>query len=476
MVSTPRHRASPAPTTTAPPFLVALVCALGVGCVMYDQTSLVVTAPVIARDLGAGLSGLQWLTAMFSLVAASAMPLSGLLGQRLGSRTTVQLGLLVVVAAGVTAALAPTLAVLLVARVVQGVGAALVLPNSATLLGANVADPVQRSRAVGLWMTAGTSSLLLGPLVGGLLAEEVGWRASFLVWIPVALVALLLVSRLDTTPRAPAGRVDYGGLLLASSTLALVAWALIASGRDDAPWAWIGVAAITALLTATSFVTVERRVRHPLLDFEVFRPRRLRMLLLACFTYNAAINGTAILISVHFQDHRGFSATVVGLMIVIANTGMPLAGLLVPRLRGRLTNVHLMVLALWALAGAYLGLGLGAGLPPLALIAPLALIGLGAGVLYFVDTNTVLDEVSGPHTASTMAALALMRQIGSVMGIAALAPIGQAANSLGLGNTPEPPALLFSGLALVLIAGAGTRWITRSGPTAQSLSPDASAP
>lgn len=454
-------RPSQAPTRHPRPLLVALVCALGVGCVMYDQTSLVVTAPVIAQEFGASLGGLQWLTAMFPLVAASAMPLSGLLGQRLGSRATVQLGLVVVATAALLAALAPTLVWLLVARVVQGLGAALVLPNSATLLGANVPDPVQRTRAVGTWMTAGTSTLLVGPLLGGLLAEEVGWRISFVVWIPVALVALVLVARLDSTPRAPSGHVDLGGLVLACSTLALVAWALIASGRDSAPWLAIGAATLTAGLLASAFVVVERRVRRPLLDVEVFRPRRLRLLLLACFTYNAAINGTAILISVHFQDNRGFSATAVGLMLVVANLGMPLAGLLVPWLRRWRDNVQLMVLSLWALALAYLGLGLGSGWHPLALGLPLALIGLGAGILYFVDTNTVLDQVSGPETASTMAALALMRQIGSVMGIAALASVGQWSVAAGWGSTPEAPGLLVAGVALAVVGLAGNRFLSR---------------
>ncbi|WP_110241541.1 MFS transporter [Nocardioides gilvus] len=459
-----RVRITPSASTSVSPLAAALICALGMGCVMYEQTSLVVSAPVIIAEFGAGLSGLQWLTALFPLVAASAMPLSGLLGQRIGSRATVQWGLVVIVAGAALAALAPSLAVLLGARVIQGVGAALVLPNSATLLGANVHDPVQRTRAIGIWMTAGTSTLLFGPLLGGTLAEHVGWRATFVVWIPVAILALILLRRLDSNPRATAGRVDLLGLLLACTTLALVAWSLIASGRHGAEWRWICAAAVAAVLLGTAFVWVERRVRHPLLDFAVFRPRRLRMLLLACFTYNAAINGTAILISVHFQDQRGLSATTVGLMFMVANLGMPLAGLLVPLLRRHRDNVELMVVGLWALALAYLWLGTGAGWHPVLLGVPLALIGLGAGVLYFVDTNTVLDQVSGPETASTMAALALMRQIGSVMGIAALASLGQWTTTLGLSAHPAPPALLIAGSALAIIAVIGTRWVLRRDP------------
>ncbi len=437
------------------PVVVALICAMGVGCVMFDQTSLVVAAPTIGADLGAGISGLQWLTAVFPLVAASAMPVSGLLGERWGARTTVQAGLVIFALGGVLAACSPGLEVLLGARFVQGVGAALVLPNAATLLGGNIPDPVVRSRMVGYWMMTSSTGLLAGPLLSGLLAEQWGWRATFAVIVPVALGAVAVVGRLANTPRRATGTLDVAGLVTACSTLALLSWALIATGRGTAPVPLLLAGYAGALALAALFVLVERRAARPLLDLGLFASRRLRLVLLACLAYNAAINGTAFLISVHFQDGRGFGATEAGWLILIANAGMPLAGVLVNALRRFLGPAQLMVLGLLLLTGAYLTLGLGSALPVGALLVPLVLVGVGAGVLYSIDTSTVLDTVSGHQAASAMASLALMRQIGSVLGIATLASAGQVAVTAGAADRGEPTAFVLAGLALGVIALAG---------------------
>ncbi|PVG80774.1 hypothetical protein DDE18_21215 [Nocardioides gansuensis] len=441
----PTEAGPPGAGAPFPPFVVAVICALGVGCVMFDQTSLVVAAPTITDEFGAGISGLQWLTAMFPLVAASTMPLSGLLGRRWGARTTLRLGLGILVIGGLLAASAPSMEILLATRVIQGAGAALVLPNAATLLGGNVTDPRQRTRSIGPWMTASSSALLLGPLTSGLIAEHLGWRMTFLANIPFALLAVVLLRRLHNTPRQRAGRVDVAGLLLASATLALLAWSLITSGRGGADWALVAGGFALATLLAAVFAIVERHARDPLLDVELFGNSRVRMILVASFAYNAAINGTAILISVFFQGHRGFSATAVGFFILVANSGMPLAGAIVNAVRPWLDNLQLMTAGLATLTLAFVALGLGSHLHPALLFLPLLGIGLGAGVLYFVDTNVVLEQVRGPEAASAMAALSLMRQIGSVLGIAAMASVGQLAVSAGLASTGAPIAFLVSG-------------------------------
>lgn len=450
--SAPRTAARPASPGERSPVVVALMCAIGVGCVMFDQTSLVVAAPTIGADLGAGLSGLQWLTAMFALVAASAMPVSGMLGERWGARTTLQVGLGIFALGGVAAALSANLEMLLGARIIQGIGAALVLPNGATLLGANLASGKVRSRAVGYWMMTSSTGLLLGPILSGTIAEHYGWRSTFLVVVPVALIAIVVTSRLETTPRRSPGALDLAGLVTACTTLALLSWSLIATGRGSAPVPLIIAGYVGSLVLVRVFLAIERRAERPLLDLELFGSRRLRTVLLACLAYNAAINGTAFLISVHFQDGRGFSSTTTGWLLVIANAGMPLAGLLVNALRPFLTAATLMVLSLLALAVAYLWLGAGSELPILTLVVPLVLIGVGAGVLYSVDTSTVLDSADGHQTAPAMASLALMRQIGSVLGIATLASAGQVAVSVDLAPRGEAPAFV---LAAVVLAALG---------------------
>ncbi|WP_166140179.1 MFS transporter [Nocardioides ochotonae] len=452
-MSTAVPRPTGIPATTGrhrPPLVVALMCAIGMGCVMFDQTSLVVAAPTIGADLGAGISGLQWLTAIFPLVAASAMPISGLLGERFGARTTLRAGLLVFATGATIAALAPNLAALLAARVVQGVGAALVLPNGPTLLGGNV-DLAHRARSVSHWMMASSTGLLLGPLLGGTLAEAYGWRATFAAVVPAALLAVVVTGRLDNTARREAGRLDLAGLATACATLALLSWALIATGRGTA-----GAGPLLAAYAGTAvlvwvFVRVERRAERPVLDLALFASPRIRAVLLACLGYNAVINGAAFLLSVHLQDTRGLSVTAAGLLLLVANAGMPIAGLLVNVLRPFLSSPTLMGGSLLVLAAAYLAMALGGDLPVGALVVPLVLIGIGCGVLYSLDTSALLDAAQGHQSAPAMASVALMRQIGTVLGIAALASAGQVAVSAGVTEDGELVAFLLSALVLTAL-------------------------
>ncbi|MFC6152328.1 MFS transporter [Nocardioides yefusunii] len=448
--SAPRARPAAPPSAPAPLF-VAIVCALAAGTAMYDQTSLVVVAPTIAEALGADLSGLQWTTALFPLVAASAMPVSGLLGRRLGARTVLRAGLVLLVLGALIAASAQSLAVLLVARGVQGVGGALILPSAPTLLGGNVPDPVRRAHTVGLWMTMATSAVVWGPLFGGLLSENLGWRASFLVYVPVAALAFVLVGRLHDTQRDHTGRLDLGGLVLASATLALLSWSLITVGRGLGSLSAVAVGLAVSLVLGAAFVAVERRVESPLLDLSIFAIRPVRLILLACFAYNAVINGTALLISVHFQQTRDMDAVQGGLMMLVANIGMPLSGFVVGLMKRHLSNVAMLLLALAFLTFAYLGLGLFGDAPIWALVPSLLAIGIGCGLTYFVDTTIMLDHVQGPASAPAMAALALMRQIGTVLGIAAFASIGQLGVDVGVHERPEPIGLTAAGVVLLVV-------------------------
>lgn len=447
----PPRAVAPGPSGGPAPLFVAVVCALAAGSVMYDQTSLVVVAPTIAAALGADLSGLQWTTALFPLVAASAMPVSGLLGRRLGARTVIRIGIVLLVAGALVAATSQTLTAILVARGIQGVGGALILPSAPTLLGGNVLDPARRARTVGLWMTMATSGVVLGPLLGGLLAQHLGWRASFLVYVPVVVLAFVLVGRLHNTERDRSGRLDLGGLVLASASLALLSWSLITAGRGLGSLTTVAVGLAIACALGYAFIVVERRVQHPLLDLSIFAIRPVRLILLACFAYNAVINGTALLISVHFQDTRGLDAAQGGLIMLLANVGMPLSGFFVGLLKRRLSNMGMLLLALVFLTVAYLGLGLFGEASVWLLLPSLLGIGIGCGLTYFVDTTIMLDHVHGPASAPAMAALALMRQIGTVLGIAAFASIGQLGVDAGLHERPEPIGLTVAGAVLLVV-------------------------
>lgn len=437
---------------TPRPVAVAAVCAIGLACVMFDQTSLVVAVATIGRDLDAGLAGMQWLSAIMPMVAASALPTSGVLASHYGARTILRTGLLVFACGAAAAASSTAMPMLLAARVVQGVGVAMVLPNCPTLLAGNVPAGPARQRAVGYLLVIGCVGLLLGPIVGGVLVEALGWRVTFVALVPVTLIGALAAGLLSETARAGAGRLDLAGMVTAALLLATLTWALIETGRESSSPALVLTGYTLSAGLVAAFVRIERRAANPLLDMSLLRMPHLRILLPATFGYNAMVNGSAFVVSLHLQQGRGVSASVTGLFMLVANLGMPIAGPLSAHLSRFARPSSLMILSMAILAASLLMLALVAQLSLWLTLVPLLLFGLCAGVLYSIETMTVLDAIEGPQSARAMSALTLMRQIGSVLGIAALASVGQLAVSLGLAARGEQAALAVSAALLALIA------------------------
>lgn len=446
----PQHSTDDGPRPGRSPITVAAICAIGLACVMFDQTSLVVAIATIGRDLDASIAGLQWLSAVMPLVAASAMPISGSLAARYGARTILQAGLLVFACGAAAAACSTSLPMLIGARVLQGVGAALILPNGPASLGANVPSGPKRQRAVGYWIVMGSTGLIMGPLVGGVLVDEIGWRVTFVALVPLALTAAAASSLLANTPRAAAGRLDVAGLITSCLTLATLSWALIETGRGSAPGLLVAAGYGLAAVLLYVFVRVERRAANPVMDLTVLGSPLMRVLLPAVLIYNAIINGAGFVLSIHLQEGRGLSASTAGLLLLIANIGMPLAGPVTTYLRRFARSSTLMTGALLLLATAYLVLALGDVLSLTVLLVPLVALGLCAGILYSIDTLTALDAADGPDSGTAMAALALMRQVGTVLGIAGLASVGQVVVSTDIAERGEQSTFVVA--ALVLLA------------------------
>lgn len=443
--------------------MAAAICAIGLVCIMFDQTSLVVAVATIGRDLDAGLAGMQWLAAIMPMVAASVLPASGVVASRYGARTTLRWGLVVFASGSVLAATSQALPMLLGARVVQGLGMAMVLPNCPTVLAGNVPAGRLRQRAVGQLLFIGCLGLLLGPVVGGMLVEALGWRVTFAATAPVALLGAVTSGTLRETPRARPGRLDLAGMAVAALILAILCWALIETGRGpDSPGAVVAGFVVSAVLVV-AFVRVEQRAANPVLDMDLLRLPAVRSLLPAAFGYNAMINGTAFIVSLHLQQGRDVSASATGLFMLVGNVGMPLAGPLCALLRPFVRQSTLMIASMAVLSGALLTLAAIAESSIWLVMGPLALLGLCAGVLYSIDTMAMLDAVEGPTAARAMSALTLMRQTGSVLGIAALASVGQLAVSLGGAPRGESTALLVAGVLLALVA-------VRTGPALRQLS------
>ncbi|MFB8003190.1 MFS transporter [Nocardia sp. NPDC056000] len=225
-----------------------------------------VALPQIGSGLAANGAGLAWAVDAYSLPLAALLLASGAIGDQLGHRRVVLLGLAGFGGASVLCALSPTIGVLIAARALQGVGAALMLPGTLALLVENAANESARNRLVGVWAATGGAALPAGPVIGGLLVQAAGWRAVFWLSVPVVVLALIPVLRLHrsrpATPRSDT--VDWGGTALLVTGLACLVSAIIQG--PSLPWLGATLGTIAAGV-AVWFIAVERRNSHPLLSF-----------------------------------------------------------------------------------------------------------------------------------------------------------------------------------------------------------------
>lgn len=385
-----------------------------------------VALPPLGRDLGASASELQWVVDAFVIVFASLLVAGGVLGDRIGRRTTFLAGLTLFALGSLWCALAPSIPVLLAGRVVQGLGPALLLPASLALVTATFPDPAERARAIGVWATGSGVGLAAGPTVGGILVEVFGWRAVFAVNVPLA-VALLTVGfrglpRLPRT-RSP-HRFDLGGAVLLTSGIAGLCFTII-EGRALG-WASPGILAAGTLSAATlaGFLAWERRQPEPLVDPALLRRRTFAAANLAGATVFFALIGGTVYFTAFFQQIQGRSALESGFCLLPLGLAVmlvaPVAGRLTPRLGARV-----LMLGGLAVAGAatLLMLRLEPDLGYGAIWWNVALVGIGTGMALPPMTVTALSTVEPARTGMASAVHNASRQVGQTLGVAVLGTI-----------------------------------------------------
>src|SRR6478672_991727 len=253
---------------------VLAVAVLGSGMVFLDGTVVNVALPDIGRDFGASTSALQWILNGYLLTLASLILLGGSLGDRYGRRRVFILGAGVFTAASLLCAMAPNAELLIVARLLQGIGGALLTPGSLAMIEASF-RPADRARAIGAWSGLGGVATAFGPLLGGYLIGAISWRAIFLINLPIGIFVAWAATRHVPESRDPmaSGRIDFSGAVLAALGLAGTTYALIESSEMKSPALVWGAAAVGIAALAAFFV-VERRVASPMLPLEIFRSRQ----------------------------------------------------------------------------------------------------------------------------------------------------------------------------------------------------------
>src|SRR5216683_2186507 len=432
--------------------LTLAAMSLGYGVVQLDVTIVNTALNSIGASLGGGVSELQWVVSSYTIAFAAFILTAGALGDRLGAKRIFMAGFAVFTAASVACALAPNAAILIAARAVQGLGAAILVPNSLALLSHAYPDEKQRGRAVGIWAAGASLALISGPLIGGGLIALIGWRSIFLVNLPIGLAGLWLscLSASDTT-RHQEREVDLPGQGAAIAALGCLAGAIIEGGTLDwrHPFVIAGLAASAVL--AILFVVQERRAPQPMLPLSLFRHRLFALTALVGLLVNVAFYRLIFVFSLYFQRVNGLSPFATGLAFLPMLGAVLPVNLVAARVAERIgAPATIAVGNAMAACGCLALLGIERGTSYWAIGAQLTIIGAGLGLLVPPLTSTLLGSVEKSRSGIAAGALNSTRQTGSVLGVALFGSLAGQANAFMAGTHWS----LIISACLLLAAGA----------------------
>ncbi|MEU8117157.1 MFS transporter [Spirillospora sp. NPDC049024] len=404
---------------------VLAICCLSLLIVSLDNTILNVALPSLQRDFGSSLSGLQWTIDAYLIVLASLLILSGSTADRLGRRRVFQTGLALFSVGSVLCSLAPSLGLLVAARVVQAVGGSMLNPVAMSIITNVFTGPRERARAIGVWGGVVGLSMAMGPLVGGVLVDSVGWRSIFWLNVPIGLAALVLTALFVPESRAPRPRrPDPLGQAFMILLLGTLTYAIIeAPGRGLADPAVYG-AALVAAASLAGFVVHALRAPEPLIDLRFFRSVPFSGATVIAVSGFAALGGFLFLNTLYLQNVRGLSALHAGLfllpMAAMTAVSAPLSGRLVG---SRGPRLPLQIAGAAMLASTLLFAAFDAETRNATLFAAYVLFGIGFGMVNSPITNTAVSGMPRAQAGVAAAVASTSRQIGQALGVAVIGAV-----------------------------------------------------
>lgn len=434
--------------------LIATV--LGSSIALIDGSVVNVALPAMGRALGADGAGVQWIVNGYMLPLSALVLIGGALADRLGRKRTFLAGLIIFTLASLACMVSPTLGFVIASRVVQGLGAALLVPASLAILGADF-EGAARARAIGTWAAAGAIGGALGPIIGGWLVDHVGWRAIFALIVPIALAAFAtgawyVPSGRDTDARSP----DWYGGVLATVGLGLLVWGLTmltsgtASGERGAGAAMLGAGAIALV----AFVTLEARLGdRAMVPLSLFGTRVFTGVTLLTFLLYAALAG-ALLLLPYLLIARGWSATAAGTAVLPLPLIMGLGSRSVGALAAKIGARPLLALGpiVTGAGFALFALMPDGGIDYVRTVLPgMVLVGIGMTAAVTPLTTTVMSAVDEHHAGAASGVNNATARIG---GMIAVALIGLTLTDKGRGVS----LAAFHGAAIaaaVMAVGAG---------------------
>ena len=419
---------------------------LGSGMAFLDGTIVNVALPSIADDLGAGLTELQWILDGYLVTLTALLLLGGALGDRLGRRRVFRFGLVAFTIASLACGAAPTVTTLLVARAIQGVGAALLVPGSLAIISASFA-PEDRGRAIGAWSGLAGVASAIGPFVGGYLIDAASWRTAFLLNVPLAAVAWLAAAHVPESSDDRAGAVDVAGAVTITVGLACGAWALIEGPAGHASEAWVvGAVGVASLLL---FAVVEKRSAAPMLPLELFRSRQFTGANLTTLAVYAGLSGAFFLFVLQLQLVLGYSALEAGGALLPVTVVMVLLSARVGALAQRIgPRLPMSIGPLVVGAGLLLLARVDAGDAWLGSVLPAALVfGLGLATTVAPLTSAVLAAADDRHVGAASGVNNAVARLAGLLAVAVLPGVAGV-------DTAAAPAVLDTAVDRAMVGSA----------------------
>ena len=387
---------------------------LASGMAFLDGSVVSLALPDIGRDLSAGLVGLQWTVNAYMLSLSALVLVTGSLGDRLGRRRIFNIGVVWFGVSSILCAVAPSIEMLVAARALQGIGAALLTPGSLSIISASI-DRADRGRAIGIWAGLSGVAAAVGPLLGGWLVDQIGWRAIFWINVPLVVVTIAISLRHVPETKGAQDRIDFGGAGLTVVSLVFLTYGLVAEER---------MPTVAGLLLLIAFVLHQWRTPHALVPLGLFADRVFTALNVCTFAIYGALSGGMFLLVLQLQYVTGYSPLEAGLATLPPTILMLLfsgrAGALGERIGPRLP---MTVGPLIAAASMLLYLRVDADAGFVDVIAPGIVFGIGLTILVAPLTTSVLASAPAEQTGVASGINNAIARTAGLLAVAAIPPI-----------------------------------------------------
>ncbi|MFF7633737.1 MFS transporter [Kitasatospora sp. NPDC008050] len=403
--------------------------ALGTLCItmfmsMLDNVIVNNALPRIGEELHTGVSGLQWVVEGYSLIYAGLLLTGGSLGDRYGRTRIFKIGLALFTLGSAAAALSNSIGLLIAARMLQGVGAALLAPGSLSILRQVFTDDTERAKAIGMWSAFSSLGLAVGPVLGGPMVQHLGWASVFWINVPIGVLGLVMASRVLPELSTWAKRVDVPGQALSAVGLGALVYTLVEGpSRGWTNGVVLGCAAL-AVVALAAFVVVELRTTDPMFDLHFFKDRVLTGAVVSGFMISFGVFGTSFFLPLLMQGIMGWTPSSAGL------AGLPMTAMLIAAapLSGRMTASKgpriPIVLGLALCAVALGGLSLyDSHAHYVSYLWVLIVLGFGLGMSFTPVSIAVMMRVPPNKAGMASATVNMLRELGGVVGVAVLGAI-----------------------------------------------------